>query len=329
VGRLSPGAHTVEVIESTLPSTVAFTSDKKKTVTVTPGTSTPVNFVATPLGSIAGNVLSPADGGFGQLIGMKNVYVVAQPGDHAVITDDDGGFILDNMPPGTYTITVDPDTIPEGLGVLSGPEGTVPLEGGAAVSGLVFKLGAGAKQVVFTFNDGKRQPIQVTTDPATAPPGAILRITARVGLKDVKAMAVESDVFGGFPLRLDPRSGAWTGAVVVPSLAKGDYALSVTAHRKDATDASALIPIDPAIPLFAVRFSPRSPEPGHSIKVMLKTLAPVEEGDALLFEDGYKIALPKPTGHVFTFDMRLWRKGLPYSANLVTKRGQNYPISLR
>jgi hypothetical protein len=142
-------------------------------------------------------------------------------------------------------------------------------------------------------------------------------------------MAVESDVFGGFPLRLDPRSGAWTGAVVVPSLAKGDYALSVTAHRKDATDASALIPIDPAIPLFAVRFSPRSPEPGHSIKVMLKTLAPVEEGDALLFEDGYKIALPKPTGHVFTFDMRLWRKGLPYSANLVTKRGQNYPISLR
>jgi hypothetical protein len=62
---------------------------------------------------------------------------------------------------------------------------------------------------------------------------------------------------------------------------------------------------------------------------MLKTLAAVEEGDAVLFEDGYKITLPKPSGHLFTFDMRLWRKGLPYSGNLVTKRGTNYPISLR
>ena len=329
VGRLSPGAHTVEIVEATIPSTVAFVADKKKTVTVTAGTSTPLNFVATPLGSIAGNVLAPVDGGFGQFGGMKNVYVVAQPGEHAVITDDDGAFVLDNMPPGTYTLAVDPDTIPDGLGVLSGPEGPVALEGGATVSGLVFKLGAGAKQVVYTFNDGKRQPIQVSADPATVPPGAVLRITAHVGAKDVKELLVESDVFGGFPLRHDVKTGVWTGSLVVPALAKGDYALSVTAHRKDVTDASALVPIDPAIPLFAVRFTPRSPEPGHSIKVMLKTLAPVEEGDTLLFEDGYKIVLPKPSGRLFTFDMRLWRKGLPYSANLVTKKGLNYPISLR
>jgi hypothetical protein len=329
IGRLNPGAHTVELVEATIPSTVAFMTDKKKTVTVTPGVSTPLNFVATPLGSIAGNVLAPGDGGFGQLLGMKNVYVVAQPGEHAVITDDDGGFILDNMPPGSYTIAVDPDTIPEGLGVLSGPDGPVSLDGGATVSGLVFKLGAGAKQVVYTFSDGKRQPIQVTTDPASAPPGAVLRITARVGAKDVKELLVESDVFGGFPLRHDAKLGMWTGSLVVPALAKGDYALSVTAHRKDVTDASTLVPIDPAIPLFGIRFTPRSPEPGHSMKVMLKTLAAVEEGDAVLFEDGYKITLPKPSGHLFTFDMRLWRKGLPYSGNLITKRGTNYPISLR
>jgi len=61
----------------------------------------------------------------------------------------------------------------------------------------------------------------------------------------------------------------------------------------------------------------------------VKSFAPVEEGDALLFEDGYKVLLPKPSGHVFGFEMRVWRKGLPYSATLVTKRGQNYPISLR
>ena len=329
VGRLSPGPHTIEIIESTLPSTVAFVSEKKRTVTVTPGTSTPLNFVATPLGSIAGNVLAPGDGGFGQLGGLKNVYVVAQPGEHAVITDDDGAFLLDNMPPGTYTLTVDTDTVPEGLSVLSGPDGPVAVGGGASVSGIVFKLGAGAKQVVYTFNDGKRQPIQITTNPASVPPGALLRIIARTAAKDVKEMAVESDVFGGFPLRLDSKLGVWSAAVIVPSLAKGDYAFSVTAHRKDVTDGTALVPVDPRIPLFATRLSPHEPEPGHTMKVTLKSLAAVEEGDSLLFEDGYKVLLPKPSGHVFSFDMRLWRKGLPYAATLVTKRGQNYSLTLR
>jgi hypothetical protein len=329
VGRLTPGAHTVEIVESTLPSSVAFVSDKKKTVTVSAGTSTPLNFVATPLGSIAGNVVAPADGGFGQLGGLKNVYVVAEPGDHAVITDDDGAFLLDNLPPGTYTLSLDGDTLPDGLGVLSGPEGPLALEGGATMSGVLFKLGAGAKQVVYTFSDGRRQPIQLSTDPSAVPPGGMLRVTARLGAKDVKELFVESEVFGGFPLRLDPRLGTWSGTVVVPALAKGDYALTVSAHRKDVSDATSLVPVDPALPLFSLRVSPRAPEPGHTIKVTLKALAPVAEGDAVLFEDGYRILLPKPTGHVFTFDMRLWRKGLPYSATLVTKRGQSYPLSLR
>ena len=329
VGRLSPGAHTVEIVETTLPSTVTFVSDRKKTVTVSAGTSTPLNFIATPLGSIAGNVVAPSDGGFGQLVGLKNIYVVADPGDHAAITDDDGAFILDNMPPGTYTLTVDPDTIPEGLSVLSGPDGPLALAGAASLSGVIFKLGAGAKNVVYTFSDGKHESIQVTTDPATAPPGAMLRVSARTNAKDVKEMVVESDVFGGFPLRLEPRAGLWVGSVLIPSLAKGDYALSVTAHRKDVTDASALVPIDPAVPLFSWRMSPRNPEAGHTVRVTLKTLAPVAESDALLFEDGYRIVLPHPTGRVFTFDIRLWHKGLPYSATLLTKRGQNYPISLR
>ena len=329
IGRLTPGPHTVEIVEATLPSTVAFVSDKKKTVTVTAGSSTPLNFVATPLGSIAGNVVAPGDGGFGALGGLKNVYVVAEPGEHAVITDDDGAFLLDNLPPGTYTLSVDADTLPDGLSVLSGPEGPLALEGGATMSGVLFKLGAGAKQVVYTFSDGRRQPITLNTDPSAVPPGGMLRVTARTGAKDVKELFVESDVFGGFPLRLDPRLGIWSGSVLVPALAKGDYALTVTAHRKDVTDATSLVPVDPAVPLFSLRLSPRTPEPGHTIKVTLKALAAIAEGDALLFEDGYRIVLPKPTGRVFTFDMRLWHKGLPYSATLVTKRGQSYPLSLR
>ena len=202
------------------------------------------------------------------------------------------------------------------------------VEGGASVSGIIFKLGEGAKNVVFTFNEGKRQPIQVTFDPAAVPPGALLHVVAHTSAKDVKALSVESDVFGAFPLHAD-RSGVWTGSVLVPALAKGDYALNVTAHRKDVTDATALVPVDPRLPLFAIRFQPRTPEPGHTIRVSLKALAPVEEGDTIVFEDGYKVALPKPNGHVFGFDMRVWAKGLPYSGNVVTKRGRTYPLNLR
>jgi hypothetical protein len=328
IGRLSPGAHTIQIVDATVPSTVEFTSSRKRTVTVTPGTTTPLDFVAAPLGSIAGVVQAPSDGGFGALVGLKNVYVVAQPGEHAVITDDDGSFIMANLPAATYTLTVDPDTIPDGLSVLSGPDGPLSLGGGSTVSGIVFKLGAGAKEVVFTYSDGRRTPLQITTEPAAVPPGALLRVVARTAAKDVKDLAVESDVFGGFPMHLDAR-GMWVGTVIVPSLVKGDYALSVTAHRKDVTDASALVPVDPRIPLFTALLSPRNPEPGHTVRVTLKTLAPVAEGDAVLFEDGYKILLPKPSGRLFAFDIRLWRKGLPYGASVVTKRGQTYPISLR
>jgi hypothetical protein len=328
VGRLSPGAHTIQIVEATVPSTVAFTGERKRTVTVTPGTTTPLDFAAAPLGSITGTVVAPADGGFGALVGLKNVYVVAQPGEHAVITEDDGSFVLANLPAATYTVTVDPDTVPDGLSVLSGPDGPLSLGGGGALSGIIFKLGAGAKEVVYTYSDGRRVPLQITTEPAIVPPGAVLRVTARTNAKDVKDLVVESDVFGGFPLRLDAR-GLWSGTVIVPALVKGDYALSVTAHRKDVTDGATLVPVDPRIPLFTALMSPRNPEPGHTVRVTLKSLAPIAEGDAVLFEDGYKVLLPKPSGRLFAFDIRLWRKGLPYAASVVTKRGQTYPITLR
>jgi len=329
IGRLSPGAHAIEIVEATVPSTVQFIADRKKTVTVSAGTSTPLNFLAMPLGSIAGTVVTPSDGGFGTLVGLKNVYVIAEPGEHAVITDDDGSFLIDNVPPGAYTVSVDPDTIPDGLSVLSGPDGPLTVAGATPISGVIFKLGAAAKSVVYTFNGGKRVPIQIEVTPAIAPPGSLLRVHAHTSAKDVAALAVESDIFGSFPLRLDARTGEWTGTTVVPPLAKGAYSLTVAAHRPDVTDVSALVPVDPRVALFAVRLKPVQPGPGQTARVTVKSLAPAEEGDTLLFEDGYKVALPKPTGNVFVFDVRIWSRGLPYSATLLTKRGPTYPISLR
>ena len=329
VGRLNPGPHIVELVDATIPTDVAFPADHKKSVAVTTGAAARIDFVALTLGSIRGSVMTASAGGFGALEGLKNVYVVAQPGDHAAITDDDGSFILDNLPPGNYALSVDPDTVPDGLGVLSGPDASLELAGGAALSGVVFKLGTAAKEVVYTFSDGRQMPIQLTTEPAVAPPGAIVRVIARTHAKDVAELTVESDIFGEHRLQFDPRSGAWIGSVVVPPLVKGDYALTVTAHRKAVTDAQALVQVDPAVPLFTTRLNPRDPEPGHTVRVIFKTLADVQEGDALVFEDGYRVVLPKPAGRLFTFDVRLWRKGLPYGATVITKRGPTYALVLR
>lgn len=329
VGRLNPGSHTVEIVTATVPGTVAFVGDTKRTVSVVAGSQTPLDFVASTLGSISGFVYAASAGGFGPQTGMHNVYVVAEPGEHASITDDDGSFLLDNLPPGTYTLSIDPDTVPDGMAVLAGPDGPVDLAGGAAVSGIVFRIGASAKNVVFTFDQGKRQPIQVTTDPAVVPPGGLLRLTARSSAKNLTALTVESDTFGTFPLHFDHASGVWSGGAIAPSLPKGDYALTVTAHRQDISESSILVKVDPAIPLSSVRVFPIKPLPGHTVKVSLKSYAPLSEGDTVLFEDGYKVLLPKPSGRLFVFDVRLWERGLPYSASIVTKRGQNYPISLR
>jgi hypothetical protein len=329
VGRLSPGAHTIEIVTATVPSTVAFSDDTKKTVSVAAGAQTPLDFVASTLGSIAGFVYTAGQGGFGDQVGMNNVYVVAEPGEHAGITNDDGSFLLDNLPPGSYTLNVDPETIPDGLSVTSGPDGPVDLAGGAAVSGVIFRLGSAPKSVVFTFDQGKREAIQVSVEPEAAPPGAVLRVTAQTSAKDVRELAVQSDVFGTFPLHEDKRTSVWSGTTIVPTLQRGDYSLTVTAGRKDVSDNTVLVLVEPALPLSTIRLYPAKPLPGHTVKVSLKSYAPLAEGDTVVFQDGYKVLLPKPNGRLFVFDVRLWERGLPYSATVVTKRGQNYPISLR
>ena len=328
VGRLNPGAHTIEVVTATVPSTIAFVDDTKKTITVAAGSQVPLDFAGSALGSIAGFVYTAGEGGFGNQVGANNVYVVAEPGEHAGITNDDGSFLLDNLPPGSYTLSIDQDTIPDGLGVVSGPDGPIDLAGGANVSGVVFRLGGVAKNVVFTFNQGKEQAIQVETEPAVVPPGALVHVVAHTNAKDV-TLTVQSDVFGNFPLHLDKKSGAWVGDVIAPTLTRGDYSLTVAAQRKDVRENTVLVQVDPGLSLFTIRVFPAKPLPGHQIKVSIKTYAPVAAGDVIEFQDGFKLPLPKPNGRLFVFSMPLWEKGLPYSATIRTKRGQNYPISLR
>lgn len=327
IGQLVAGAHTVSITELSIPSNVVIPT-LSKSVSVANGIATPVDFVGETLGSIGGTVLFESGGGFGDFVGAKDVYVVAQPGEHAGITSESGMFLLDNLPPGTYTLEVDKDTLPEGQSVISGPTDPIVVNGGGSVGGVVFKLGAAAKDVVFTFNNGKKQPVVVDVSPLAAPPGAILDIVARTSA-EVKALVVESDVFGNFPLKYMKDEKEWRASVIVPPLAKGNYSLTVSAKTKNVGDGEALIAINPALPLAIARTNPIHPKPGQTVRVTAKILGPVEEGDAIHFEDGYTIQLPKGKNRIFTFDVRIWSKGLPYSGVVSTKRNGTFAFSLR
>ena len=326
IGKLTPGAHKITLVETTLPSTVSF-AELSKPASVAYGSSTKVDFSGVSLGGISGQVFLQGGNGFGDFVPAPNVYVVANPGDHAAITGDDGMFLLDNLRPGKYTLEIDKDSLPEGLSVISGPEGEVGVEGND-VTGIIFKLAPGAKDVVFTFNNGKKQPITIDVSPAIAPPGAMLEIAAHSPSK-VSLLAVDSDVFGNFPLEYDKKRDAWVGVAYVPALRKGTYGFTVTAHSKTITDGEALVQVDPAIPLVTIRFDRSKAIAGHTMHMTLKILGPASEGDSLKCEDGYTIQLPKPNSRVFGFDIRLWAKGLPYSCTLMSKRGVSYALSIR
>lgn len=322
VGRLTPGPHKISVVQGTLPTTVIL-ADAVKTAQVATGISTRVDFVGTRLGAISGTVLFAGDGGFGEFLPAANVYVVAQPGDHAAITDDQGQFILDNLPPGKYALDVDKETTPDGQGVVSGPDGPVEVSGGETLSGIVFKLGAAGKNVVYTFDNGQKKAVAVETHPQVVPPGALLEIVARPST-GVRALSVHSDVFGSFPLRR-VADGAFGGAVVVPPLAKGDYALSV--GDDGSAEGESLVTVDPTLPLVTVRTVPAHPAPGARVRVRATILAPVEQGDPVRFSDGETVRLPKPNGRVFIFDVRLAR--VPDVGEITSKMGVKLPISIR
>jgi hypothetical protein len=324
IGRLTPGTHRVALSQEGIPSNVAFTGASEKVVQVVDGAITPVDFVALSLGSIAGTVVTvdPNDPSLAK--GVPDVYVVAQPGDHAGITSADGSFILDDLPPGRYTLDVDKDTVPDGLGAAVEPADQ-PLAPSQHVDGIVLKLGQEEKGVVFTFKGGKRSALVLAVDPQRVPPGGLVTVTVR-GDGSVKGpVGLESDLFRSrVPLKEDG-ANVWTASFVIPAGARGEVPLEALAANGSASNA---VTVDGAMQLLTLRTIPVHPRPGGPVHLTLRSYAPLREGDVVRFEDGQSVRLPKPHGRSFELDVRLWARGLPYSAT-VTARGVSYPFGVR
>jgi len=319
VGRLTNGSHTVSIDMATLPASVGLTGTSQRVVNVTQGNVTSVDWTVVGMAVIAGHVMYAPDAGMGEVRAAKDVYVLAEPGDHAAITNEDGSFALADLPPGAYTLSVDPDTVPDELGVTQGPDKPYTIQGGEHIGGIDFMLGAKAKDVVFSFSDQKKVPLAVRLVPEIAPPGAAIRVVVRPGVAVPKAaIRVESDLGPPAQLRFDQHLEAFTGWFLVPpSLQPGNYAMRVVLEGDRSGAAEAGFSVDNTLPLVSVRTIPTHPQGGHTIRVLAKILSPVEPGDVIKFEDGYTVALPPGRGATYAFDMRLWPKGLPYRGTIL------------
>ncbi|MDQ6929224.1 MAG: hypothetical protein M3126_00980 [Candidatus Eremiobacteraeota bacterium] len=319
IGRLLPGTHTVAVVTESLPADVQLDGAPARQITIAQGALSQMDFVAKGLGAIKGTVLVSAGLGASELSGAKDVYVVASPGDHAAITDPDGAFELDNLPLGTYTLTVDPQTIPDDQSVIESPEGPFIVTGADPVSGLIFKLGRRAKEVVFSFSGSKHADVTAVLSPDHAPPGALVDVAVTTSERDARAVSASSDLLGKVALRR-VSEGRYAGTFLVPRLPGGDVPLHVAVGGKSTGSTDALLTVDPKIPLVYTRLSPAHPRPGSLAKVTAKILADVA-GQKIVFADGYTVTLPPGRGRLFSFEVRIWSHGLPYPGTISTRHG--------
>lgn len=327
-GRLQPGSHTVTVIEESVPAFAAFeTAQLSRTVGVQNGQISTLDFTAQPLGSIGGRVTYAAELAPLYRGPVDNAYVVAEPGDYAAITDDDGTFLLDNLPPGTYTLSVDPETVPDDTGQID-PPATVTLSAHEHDEGVLFHIGHAVKKVVFSFLGGGAQANQAPqlhlSEPRLPPRGtAEAFVDAPVGVQwvSVEAFGQKDD------LQYDRARGGWIGILSVPAGTKaGKYAISAqVAGQQAALHAS--LTVDPRIPLAVLHVMPADAKPGDYVTVRARFLVNARPGDRIVWEDGSFTTLGKPVaGRVFVFTLRISLR--PLHGVLLTNAAK-VPIQLR
>jgi hypothetical protein len=328
-GGLSAGQHVVTVIPQSIPASADFApSDLTQKVSVSDGRYATLDFHAQLLGSIAGTILYAKDMDQQAGLGVLNAYVVAEPGEHAAIDEDDGSFIIDNLPAGDYTVSVDPETIKADLG--AAPDSvTVHLGPGEHYKGLQFSVGRFEKKVVFSLLSGggagapPSEPTMRLSETRLPPRGTTtVAISAPADAKDVSATAFGKHV----DLAYDKEVAKWLGEVDVPvHAAAGQYPVDGSVLG-NAISPSATLAVDPKLPLVIVQLLSHNNVVGQTVTVRARFLVDVHEGDKIVWDDGTQTVLGKPvSGRVFTFQKQLTL--LPLHGRLLTPRGP-IPIEL-
>jgi len=316
-GRLSPGPHTIAIVENTVPAFASFSPDEAvRKVSVRDGQILSVDFLAAQLGSITGVVtyrsgLKPPFVG-----GVQNAYVVAEPGEHAAITSDDGSFVIDNLPAGAYSVSVDPETLPDGMSQ-DGPAMDVTLVGSEGYRGVALSVGETHKNVVFSFLGAGASAATLKIDDGRLPPGATTSVSyaGPPGVSDV-SLKIFDHVFD---LVYDAKRAVWRGTIDVPAGTKAGSYDAVASAKGIATAATATLTVDPNMPIVLLQVTPADVQPGGYATVRARFLVDVRAGDSIAWSDGSRTVLGRPiAGRVFTFRLHVTLR--PLYGTLLTAR---------
>ena len=325
-GRLAAGTHIVAVSAASLPAMVNMSpSDITQKVVVRNGEIAQVDFTGKPLGSIAGFVvfdksLAPQFTG-----GVMNAYVVAEPGDYAAIANEDGSFLLDNVPAGTYSLDVDPETVPPDTGNTSGPQ-SVTVGADGHVEGVRFTVGHKEKDVVFSLKVAQAPTGTMTLREPALPPGGATEVAVDAG---GPAKSVTMSAFGkSVPLGYERSRKKWIGMLDVPlSAPVGAQSILADVSGSQSSTVSADLKVDPSIPLATFVLTPRRPMRGQYVQVRARFMADVHPGDKIRWLDGQITKLSHPiTGRVYEFTVKISVQ--PLTGLLLTRQGE-LPITLR
>ncbi|MBV9438784.1 MAG: carboxypeptidase regulatory-like domain-containing protein, partial [Candidatus Eremiobacteraeota bacterium] len=318
-GRLAPGPHALALIESTFPAGFAVVGGLTRSVTAELGRATSLDFVGEPLGSVSGLVLIPGENGAPPQP-VPNAYVLAQPGDHAAITDDAGAFLIDGLPAGSYALELDETTLPENLS--GGDKRTLTLATGERVEDVRLALEPRARDIDFSFNGSQTTVLQVALADPAVPPGGSARIAV---FASAPVDAVEAEALGRtFPLAADDRRH-WRGEVLVP-FGTPDGALDVVI-RSGSLAQHASLAVNATLPLVTLQTTPANPAPGSYAVVRARFAAPARKDDRIRWQDGAVTTLGAPlAGRVFAFSVKI--SELPFSG-VLSCAGEKVPIVIR
>lgn len=327
-GRLAPGEHTITVIENSIPAFANFPkSELTQKVSVSNGKVTTVNFDAEPLGSISGKVLYDVSLIREYKGGVNNAYVVAEPGDHAAIANDDGSFILDDLPPDTYTLSIDPETVPDQTGQIS-PNVVVVLGAQEHKKDVLFLVGHEIKKVIFSFlgGGGSQTTASLSLSEPRLPPLGSTDVTVSAA-QNAKRVTVTA--FGrSYDAKYVAGKG-WLTQVVVPSAAKAGKVTVISVAETDSgsTTSHAVLTVDPKLALVIISTRPTQLRIGEAVQVHARFLVAAKPGDKIAWEDGTSTILGKPViGRVFVFSVTIRR--LPYQGVLISG-AERTPIVIR
>jgi hypothetical protein len=326
-GRLLPGKHSVHVALDTVPANLELGVDGAKSVSVVAGERITVDFVGAALGSIEGDLVY--DGSFDQTEAGKpvlNAYVVADPGDHAAIVDDYGHFVIDNLPAGEYSVSVDADTLPDDHGTVSETPLAAKLAAGGSVDKLHFTIGSKPRNVVFSFKQGDVNVLDVHVPLSPQPAGVGVPITVKTS---EAATAVNVTGIGGPPVALTPTADkkSWHGLLHVSALARsGVIPLTVKAEGPHPGDGSASITINQDLQIAFFVLNPARPTVNQFVHVRARFFTEVQQGDRIAWSDGAVTVLGKPQGSIVSFDVKM--AAVPYVGTL-TAGGRQYRVVLR